>query len=94
MCGVFLFRFFQRRENQDWIIQFWLFHFRFDSSGLLQNGVLNCSELTVFVSYTLTDHITMFFKLTHSGAYTVHAILADIGKTFCGIVPTIGQRQH
>ena len=94
MCGFFL-----CRGVQCWIRLYGIFPHRFFLYGrrlfrLLQNGVLDGSELTVFVSDALTDHITVFLQLTHSGAYTIYAVLADMGETFCGVVPFLRQREH
>lgn len=99
MCGVFLFRFFQDRRTQDWICLNWifpfrLFLFRFGWSGLFQDRVLDGSKLSVGITDTLPDHITLFLQLPYPGANAVHAILADTGKALHGVVPILRQRQH
>lgn len=99
MCGFFLFRFSQDRRIQDWFYLNWIFpfrffRFRFGWPWLLQNGILNGTKLPIGKPDTLPDHISMLLQLLHSGTDTVHAILANPGKTFGCVVPTIRQGQH
>ena len=54
---------------------------------MFQNGVLNIRELPFGIADTLPDNIALCLQLTHSRTNAIHAILADFGEAFRGVVP-------
>ena len=58
------------------------------------NSVLNISELPVFITNTLPGQVAVPLQFFQGGGDRINAILADLGKTFGGIVLILRQGQH
>ena len=60
----------------------------------LVNDILHIDDSAACVPYPIAYEIAVLFKLPELCGYPVHAVLAYLRKSPCGVVPIIREGKH